>query len=62
MSDKPRLVQVTESREIAAINASLAGEIDSIAGMVLDGIWYADADELKRWRERRAAETVSDAR
>lgn len=63
MNDKPHLVPVTDPAEIKSVQkgwTELHG-LDTIAGAFDDasGIYYAEADDLKRWRARRAAETVT---
>lgn len=58
MSEKPRLVYVTDPAEIEAIKASWTGAIDTITGGILGDRWVAQEESVKAWRARRAAETV----
>ena len=54
--DKPRLVRVTDPVEIEALNDGRAKIHTPYGYYKFDGIWYADAAELAKWRAGRGNE------
>ena len=58
METKPRLVEVTGDEQTVlrqALSLSVPYLVEN------NGRWYADADDLKRWRKLRESQTQSDA-
>jgi hypothetical protein len=57
-SDKPRLVEVIGDEQTLlrqALSLSVPYLVEN------DGRWYADADDLKRWRKLRESQSQSAA-
>lgn len=58
MNDKPRLIEVTDSAELAALDAS-KGDIGApfTLRIVKGGKVFADADELRAWRLQHTSQS-----
>jgi hypothetical protein len=52
VSDKPKMIPVTDPAEIEALKRGAQGELDAPYGIEYAGRWYAEASELERYRQQ----------